>query len=166
MNLDGYEVAYGEKPVLPQNPLPSDALRRVLSVFPRQAWDSAGFTANIAGAVPMPYAIIPRQDELKKTCGASLDDEIFSLEEPLRRMRLLRGSQEMTCGLADTAAWAHCLLAGEVRRVASKRDCLLDQARRQELNNHVATWRQEAAQLSPALVRTEARICSAWLTSL
>mmetsp|Transcript_93291 Transcript_93291/g.273095 ORF Transcript_93291/g.273095 Transcript_93291/m.273095 type:complete len:456 (-) Transcript_93291:196-1563(-) len=169
MNLDRFQVAYGEKPTGKVQQWPrSGELSQMLQVLPQQSWDSAGFSPREAGGAdsesnPMPYSLKIRSSIMQKTCGQGMDNATIGMEEPLRRMRAMAGSQIMTCGLAETAAFAHCIKARECERLSDKLDCALDADRQRDLSRDLRKraqrWIQEATMLSPSLVRRETIAC-------
>eukprot|EP00416_Gambierdiscus_australes_P031536 CAMPEP_0171086826 /NCGR_PEP_ID=MMETSP0766_2-20121228/19782_1 /TAXON_ID=439317 /ORGANISM="Gambierdiscus australes, Strain CAWD 149" /LENGTH=150 /DNA_ID=CAMNT_0011544495 /DNA_START=151 /DNA_END=599 /DNA_ORIENTATION=- len=149
MNLDGYEVAYGEKPNKVRQQTSSEALARILRALPPQPFDSAGFTSAPSGSTPMPFAITTRRSEVDRTCGAAVDDPMFGLEEPLRRMRRHADSPLMRCGLGETAAWGHCQTSIYLEMILRSSNCSHNASTRKGLEERAARWRQEAKKLSP-----------------
>jgi len=172
MNLDRFQVAYGEKPnTKHQENGRSPALARMLGVFPQRAFDSAGYTSAMAAGEdsnvdPMPYSLVPRRTHLMHECGRRLDDAAVGLGEPMRRMRALAGSRTMRCGLAETAAFAHCTTARLCQRVSDflvaghgLENCSLDVAAGHRLKVQASQMMEEAAKLSPELYQREHSIC-------
>jgi len=169
MNLDRYQVAYGEKPIKEYQSR-SPELTRIMEFFPLQAYDSAGFSSRIAGGAsgnedPMPYALMARTEQLRQQCSVeAMDGTAHGLELPMSRLRNLTGTTLMQCGLADTAAWAHCYMAKWVKNLPQNCSDRLDRdtVRRlqQDANERSLRWRRAARELSPQLFERERAICA------
>jgi len=164
MNLDEFQVAYGEKPGdKKQQESPSPALAKMLKAYPPTTFDSAGFTMRLAGGTdglghPMPYSL---QARVLYNQGCKLNSfefgEEHSFDEPLRRMQALTGTRVMACGAAETIAFAHCHLAQAA--LGSANNCKYDEVKKARVTNSARKWFQAAYKISPSLVNRETNIC-------
>jgi len=168
MNLDAYQVAYGEKPMKAIQPR-SQELSAILSHFPAQAFDTGGFTASQGSGPtgrenPMPYTLMARQHHLRDSCNSSeVEGPAYGIAGALARMRGLAGSSLMQCGLAETAAFAHCMMGNWLGQLYGNCKSRLEPESRESMAKDVRErslrWYADARELSPALFARESGIC-------
>mmetsp|Transcript_12868 Transcript_12868/g.36622 ORF Transcript_12868/g.36622 Transcript_12868/m.36622 type:complete len:469 (-) Transcript_12868:72-1478(-) len=165
MNMDRLQVALGSKGMNLEEQKDTETKAKILEVFPRRKFDSAGWSLTSSGPLkkswPMPYALSARATQIRRDCGVGVVSKRYGFEEPLQRMLLLDGSHVMDC-LHETAAYAHCALAR-----ALEEDVLDSEACQRQLTPHhlhilrsvAIRWLTQARALSPTLVQREAVVC-------